>query len=113
MKEATQYIFWLGVILAAIAPFVPQYLAWIAAINFILGLIIGFTNIEAKETQRFLIATIAFLLVYQPFAGALSTMPELAAFTNWLASALMVFGWMIAPAAFIVAAKEIVELAKD
>ncbi len=113
MKEATQYIFWLGVILAAIAPFVSQYLAWIAAINFVLGLIIGFMNIEAKETQRFLLATVAFLLVYAPFAGALALVPELAGFTQWLTRALTVFGWMIAPAAFIVAAKEIVELAKD
>lgn len=113
MKEATQYLFWLGVILAAIAPFIPEYMAWIAAINFILGLAIGFLNIEAKEAQKFLIATIAFLAVSGPFTGVLGAFTGLAQFVNWLTRALTVFGWMIAPAAFIVAAKEIVELAKD
>lgn len=113
MKEATQHLFWLGVILAAIAPFVPEYTAWIAAINFILGIAIGFVNIEAKEAQRFLIATIAFLAVSGPFAGVLGTFTELAHFVNWLSRALAVLGWMIAPAAFIVASKEIIELAKD
>ncbi len=113
MKEVTQYLFWLGVILAIIAPFVPAYMAWIAAINFILGLAIGFMNIEAKEVQRFLLATIAFLVVSGPFTSALGMLPQIAPFVDWLAKALTVFGWMIAPAAFIVAAKEIVELAKE
>ena len=117
MKEIGPYAFWLGVILAAIAPFVPAYIVWIAVINFILGLIIGFVNIEAKETEKFLLASAAFMLVLTPFTTSMTTlataMGPIAGFMQWLTQALTVFGWMIAPAAFIVAAKQIVELAKD
>ena len=61
------WAFILGVLIAIIAglaaAMVVEYAAMITLVLIILGLIVGFLNINDKETQPFLVATIALMAV--------------------------------------------------
>ncbi len=81
----------------------------------LLGLIVGLLNISDKEVMAFLVATIALLLVTTSInkvvdnlniVGGVMVSPVGAFITNFL-SALAIF---VAPAAFIVALKQIYTL---
>ena len=63
MEKIGNWAFLIGVILAIIAGFVPELqtpmITWVLVL---LGLIVGFLNITAKETQEFLIASVAIII---------------------------------------------------
>ena len=98
------WAFILGVLLAIIAGLVPQLqtstITWILVL---LGLIVGFLNVTISETQEFLIAAIALLLISS--TGAL---PVLGTVIAVMLSNIVAF---VAPAALIVALKAVYDLA--
>ena len=98
------WAFILGVLLAIIAGLVPQLqtstITWILVL---LGLIVGFLNVTISETQEFLIAAIALLLISS--TGAL---PVLGTIIAVMLSNIVAF---VAPAALIVALKAVYDLA--
>jgi len=98
------WAFILGVLLAIIAGLIPQLqtstITWILVL---LGLIVGFLNVTISETQEFLIAAIALLLISS--TGAL---PVLGTIIAVMLSNIVAF---VAPAALIVALKAVYDLA--
>ncbi len=114
MKEYSPYLLWLAVIIAAVTPFLDTaYLGTVAVIQLIIGILIGWFNIEKKETVPFLVAAIALGIAYGPFVELISKITVLVDFFKWLASALYTFSLAVYPAAFIVGLKTVIAAAKD
>ncbi len=117
--EINKYLFWLGVLIAIVmglTPFVQgiaAYYSWLALIQVIIGIIIGYYNISSKETSSFYLGSVAFLVAFPSFAtatGSLMTLSGLWAFIN---NFLAGMATMIAPAVVIVALKNLPEIMKD
>jgi hypothetical protein len=101
------YSFIAGLILAVVVALVPQLRGDIAVwIMVVLGIIVGFLNITAKETTAFLVATVALIIASS--ASALSLAAIWTGLTAMLGNAII----FIAPAAIVVAVKSIIELAE-
>jgi len=99
--------FLIGIVLAIIAGFVPQLqtptITWVLVL---LGLIVGFLNITAKEVQEFLIATIALVIA----ADAAADIIALGLTMSMILSNIVTF---VFPAALLVALKAIWTLASE
>ena len=94
------WAFIVGLVIAVIAGiFLPQNAA-IIIILIILGLIIGFLNITAKEIMLFLIATIALIVVGNVFTPL--TVLDLGKFLGYMLSYVAT---LMAPAAIVAAVK--------
>ena len=101
-KSVGWWAFIVGLVLAVIFGFAGNFgLNWILIL---LGLVVGFLNIGAKDTVTFLIATVAFVIVgsagldnlWAPLAGIFSSVVA-----------------FVAPAALVVALKAIYETAQS
>ena len=101
-----RWAFIVGVALAVIAGVVPalQIETWVRFVLVLLGAIVGLMNVTGKETQEFLIATVALLLAST--AGAL---PDLGVRVSLVLTNIIAF---VSPAAIVVALKAIYDLAK-
>lgn len=109
MDKRGHYAFLVGVLLAVVAALVPalQTATWVPWTLIVLGLIVGFINITAKETTEFLVATIALMAVG---TGGLSAVPTAGAIVTAILKNLVAF---VAPAALVVALKAIYALAEE
>lgn len=103
-----EWAFVLGVILAIFLGFFPSIVVTgnVAIILAILGLLVGFLNITKQETQGFLIAAIAFLLVGN------ADLNQLPGVGNTLDAILLNIGHFVAPAVLVVSLKTVIDLAK-
>ena len=116
-KELGKWAFIIGVIVALILGIIAgvgssigSAAAWLTLLLVVLGLIIGFTNITAKEATPFLIAAIALLIASVAGLGQINTLiPYLGSILEEIVNAVLV---MVAPAALIVGFKAFYELAK-
>lgn len=103
--RAGHWAFLIGVALSIIAALVPQLqtqtVAWVLVL---LGFIVGLLNITAKETQEFLVATIALVIV----ADAAANLVQLGVVMAAVLGNIVLF---VFPAALVVALKTIWELA--
>ncbi len=105
------WAFILGVVIAIIAGLVAGYLdaisaGYIALVLVILGLITGFLNLNDKETQPFLVAAIAIMLM-QLSAGGLNLIPYIGLYLVSMVRNIAVF---VMPAALEVGLKAIYNL---
>jgi hypothetical protein len=105
------WAFILGVLIAIIAGLAAGSLdvttqGYIGVVLVVLGLVVGFLNIGAKEVTDFLIAAIALVAVG---AANLGTIPMIGAY---LASMVLFIAAFVAPAALIVALKAIYNTAR-
>lgn len=71
----------------------------------VLGVIVGFLNVTGEEVQKFLLGTVALLLVGAALSAALSTVPV-------LPGILSAFISFVAGAALLVALKEVYTITK-
>ena len=105
-EKLGQWSFIVGILLAIIAGLVPGLatptITWILVI---LGLVVGFLNITAKETSEFLVATIALLLV-----GGSAVIQGLGGVLPAILTNIVAF---VAPAALLVALRAIYGLAAE
>lgn len=101
------WAFIVGLVLAIVAGFVLPANTIIIIVLIILGLIIGFLNITAKETTLFLIATIALIVVGNVFTPL--TVLDIGKF---LGSILAYVATLMAPAAIVVAIKALWSVGK-
>ncbi|MEM5772918.1 MAG: hypothetical protein QXL86_01690 [Candidatus Aenigmatarchaeota archaeon] len=101
-----EYAFLVGVILAVLAGLVMLTGGWVAVVLVILGLIVGFLNISAKETTPFLVSAIALLMAG---SAGLETLPIIGVFLGPIIANILHF---VAPAVVIVALKTVFDLAK-
>jgi len=99
------WAFILGVLISIVAGLIPAWqtttLVWVLVL---LGLVVGFLNITAKETTEFLIATVALLII-----GSAGAIPALGVVILSILANIVAF---VAPAALIVALKSIWTLAQ-
>ena len=107
MHEVAGYVFYLGVLVALVATFMPNVIPSVGLLLLVLGLATGLMNITEKETSRFLIASVALLLTSKVGWEALETVgPIVQTFLGHVAV-------LVAPAALIVALKAIWSMAKE
>ena len=126
MEVISRWAYLLFVIIAVVAGLVVGYMAWsegswaaVANVNgvvllvmLILGIIIGITSITAKEVMPFLIATIA--LVVAASANVWSPLDQIHALLDfWATGILNYIVAFAAPAAVIIAIKEVLTMAKQ
>jgi len=106
-KKVGHYAFLAGILLALLAGLIKDFLPadTTSLILVILGLVVGFLNVTAKETVEFLVAAVALML-----AGAanLTIIPGMGVYLQAILNYIVVF---VAPAAVVVAFKGIYALA--
>jgi hypothetical protein len=110
MEKIGTWAFLIGVLIAVVAGLVPTFsqpplagqVAWVLVI---LGLVVGFLNIRAREIQEFLIACVAILVV-----AGMGGLPPLGRTLGTILTNIIAF---VAPAAFLVACRAIWQLAED
>ncbi|UCD06929.1 MAG: hypothetical protein JSW41_03780 [Candidatus Aenigmatarchaeota archaeon] len=115
MSESVgKWAFILGVVIAVIAGlvggWVTGYNPWILLVLVILGLVVGFLNISAKEVNVFLLSAIALILV-----GTIAQLTSIDTIIPLLGSVLQAMvnniAAFVAPAALIVSLKAVYNLA--
>ena len=107
MKKMGHIAFIVGILVAIVAALVPALQGDIAVwLMVILGLIVGFLNISAKEVSGFLIAAMALIIASS--ASALSLAVIWVGLTSILGNVII----FVAPAAIIVAMKAVIALAE-
>ncbi len=110
MEKIGTWAFLLGVLIAVIAGLVPTFSApplggQVAWVLVILGLVVGFLNIRAREIQEFLVACVAILVV-----AGMGGLPPLGRTLGIILTNIIAF---VAPAAFLVACKAVWQLAEE
>ena len=117
--EASKYLFWLGVLIAlimAITPFaqgMAAYYGWLVLLQVIIGLLIGYFNISAKETSTFFLGGLAFLISFPAFVQLTTNLKVLSGLWMFINNFLAGMAAMIAPAVVLVALKVLPEIMKD
>jgi len=126
LETISKWAYLLFVIIAVVAGLVVGYMAWsegswaaVAGVNgwvllimLILGLIVGLTSITTKEVMPFLIATIA--LIVAASANVWEPLGQIHALLAFLATGILSYiVAFAAPAAVIIAIKEVLTLAKQ
>jgi hypothetical protein len=101
------WAFIVGLVIALVAGIFFPGNAIVGIILIILGIVIGFLNITAKETMLFLVATIALILVGNAFA--VITLGDLGKF---IGNILAYVSALMAPAAIIAAIKALWSVGK-
>ncbi len=109
MKDLGKWSFIVGLILAILAGFLS--IPYLAIILLFLGLIVGFLNITGKETQSYLVAVIALLVIGVASLQALSTLNVNLA--GWVETVFPNFLVFVAASGLVVAIKAILELGKE
>lgn len=107
-KKTGHYAFLVAILLAVLAGLVPALqVDWVTWALIILGLVVGFLNITAKETTEFLVSTIALMLVGTAGLGVIPA-------AGMMIKAILVnIQAIVIPAALIVALKAIYALAEE
>ena len=108
MDKIGRICFIVGVVISIIAGFFTW--CYIVPILTILGLIVGFLNVQAKEIQSFLLASISLVIISAFGADLITDLPVVGATMGRIYVALLSF---VGPATIIVALKSIFGLAKD
>ncbi len=99
--------FIIGLIVAVLAGFLVNLGVATVVVLLILGLIIGLLNVTGSEATPFLIATIALMIAG---SASLGVIPGVGSYVTRALSAVVIF---VAPAAIVVAVKQIYGLAKN
>ena len=107
MDKVGRICFIIGVVISIIAGFFTW--SYIFPILTILGLIVGFLNVQAKEVQAFLLAGISLVIISAFGASQINAIPVVGATMARIYVALLSF---VGPATLIVALKSIFGLAK-
>ncbi len=101
--------FILGVIIAVLLGFVT--FSWSTLLLVILGLIVGFLNISAKETNSYLIAVIAMLVI--GFSGLQVFAIVSNGLSTWVQTVLTSFVVFVAASGLVVAFKAVWEIGQE
>ena len=106
-----KWAFIVGLVIAILAAFAGSVIGagTIAFILFILGLIVGFLNIDKKNTTKFLVTVIALLILGISSLGALSVIGTT---LTYLESILTNFTAFVGAAGLVVAIKAIIVTSK-
>ena len=109
MSSIGSWSFIVGLVVAVLVGLYAEASGLMVTILVILGLIVGFLNVAEKEVHGFLMASVALLLAGS--AGSLlSSIPAIGSILGNILNNFVVF---VAPAAIVVAIKELYNLAKN
>jgi hypothetical protein len=103
-----EWAFFAGLVVAIVLGISPAGATapWVGPTMAVLGLLIGFLNISAQETTKFLVAAVTLLVVG---SAGVQSLP-------WVGSYMDAILWnisqFVAPAALIVALKAVLEMAR-
>ena len=105
MVNVGKWAFIIGMILAIAAGFITA--SWPAIVLAILGLIVGFLNITAKEVLHYLVAVIALLLIG---TAGISALAALGGFVETVQMMITNFVVFVSASGLVVAIKVIIAL---
>jgi hypothetical protein len=108
LDKVGKIAFIIGIVICIIAGLISG--AWIYTALTILGLVVGFLNVGAKEVKTFLLAAISLVIIAAFGAEQIGEMEAIGEFLGKVYQALLVF---VCPAAIIVALKSLFEVSKD
>jgi uncharacterized membrane protein len=109
-KLVGKWAFLVGLVIAVLASFLAGYATTVAFVLFLLGLVVGFLNISEKESNKFLLATIALL------TGGIASMSAISMFgvvSVYLVTILGSFVAFLSAVALVVAIKAVFETSKN
>ena len=109
-KMIGRWAFIAGLVLAVIIAIIGTGYDWTVYVLLVLGLIVGLLNISDKEVGPFLIAAIAFMLTFSALNEISSEIPLIA---DNLGTFFAMISTFIAPAAAVVAFKELFAKTKN
>ena len=106
LQQVGKWAFIAGLVVALLAGFFA--IPMVALVLFVVGLLVGFLNISAKETEKFLLAAIALIVLG---VGSVQTLSILGTTVSATLSAILanVIAF-VGASALVVAVKAIVEL---
>jgi len=107
MEKIGRYIFIGGVIVSILAGFITS--SWVIPVLTVLGLVVGFLNVTAKEVQPFLLAAVSLVIIAALGSDRITDLPEVGETIGRMYTALLVF---VSPAAVVVALKALVGIAR-
>lgn|SRR3989338_2059903 len=110
MQKVGSWAFIIGVVLAIIAGVAGAQGAIMTSVLIVLGVIVGFLNVTAKETTPFLLATVSLVIVTSLGGDALGSVAIVGKYIGGVFGAIMTF---VIPATIIVALKAIYALASE
>ena len=114
MQKIGGWAFIVGIVIAVLAGIVPESMVpayWVIVLLAVLGLIVGFLNVTAKESTPFLVAAIALVLSTSTFNAIMMQVLGTGTVTTAIGKMLGNVGIFVAPAAVLVALRAIFALA--
>jgi hypothetical protein len=108
LKQVGKWSFIAGMVVAVLAGlFVVPYTALVL---FVLGLVVGFLNVTVKETEKFLIAAIALIVLG---VASIQTLSVLGMVVSDIINAVLAnFIAFVGASALVVAVKAVIEIGK-
>ena len=108
------YAFMAGLLVAIVLGLAPGILSktYTVLLLGVLGIVVGWLNIQDKELQLYMVANIAFLAGSAGFQAVLASLP-IAGFTAYLIAIVQNITLFVAPGAAVVALKALYEISKD
>jgi len=107
METVGRICFIIGVVLCILAGFFTH--EWLYAALTVLGIVVGFLNITAREVQTFLLASVSLVIISALGADQISGLPVIGVTMGRIYMALLTF---VSPAAIIVALRSLYHRAK-
>ena len=108
LEQVGKWAFIVGLVLVLLTGLIAVPMAALGL--FVLGLIVGFLNIAAKETEKFLLATIALMLLGIGSIGTLTILgTTISTALNTILASLTAFA---GASALVVAVKAVLEIGK-
>ena len=111
LQRIGSWVFILGVIVAIVIPIFTDFSPWLSSLLIILGLAIGFLNITIAETQTFLLAALALVIV-SGFSSTSEVITEVARIGPVLGRIFNAILLLVVPATIIVALRSIYGVAR-
>ncbi len=106
-----------GLVIALLAALFGLSSSWIPVILFVLGIVVGFLNISAKEEEIFLIAAIAFLVSMVSVSSVLQLISKVAGISASLMTFIgVILGYLVVfatGATIVVSIKALYKVSKD
>lgn len=105
VEKIGKWAFLAGLVLAAVATAIPEQ-TWTLWVLALIGLLVGFLNVAAEESHKFLIAAIGLILA----ARSLEVLPVVGEYATSIVSNVVAF---LGAAVLVVALKTVIETARD
>ena len=110
-QKIGSWIFILGVVVAIVVPIFTELSPWLTTLLIILGLAIGFLNVNLADTQSFLLAALALVIV-SGFSSTSEMITQVAQIGPALGRIFGAILLLVVPATIIVALRSIYTVAR-